>query len=198
MRITTKEIQELRNKTGVGMMDCKKALEDSSGDIEKAVDCLRKKGATVAVKRAEKEAKEGVVAVYSHGGRIGAMVEVNCETDFVAKNEDFKNFVRDIAMQVAAAAPKYLSRSDVPKEISQKEREIETEKLRDEKKPKEIIEKIIEGKLDKFYAEVCLLEQTFIKDDKITISDLLNEKLASIGEKIEIRRFERFELGETE
>jgi len=196
MSITTKEIKALREKTGVGMMDCKKALEETDGNIEKAIEGLRKKGAVTAVKRADKEANEGFVAVYSHGGRIGAMVEVNCETDFVAKNEDFRDFVRDIAMQVAAADPKYLSRSDVPKDISDKEREIEMDKLKDGKKPKEIIEKIIEGKLDKFYNEVCLLEQTYIKDDKIRVQDLLNEKLASIGEKIQIRRFERFELGE--
>jgi elongation factor Ts len=196
MSITTKEIQTLREKSGAGMMDCKKALEESAGDIEKAIDCLRKKGAATALKRADKEAKEGYVAVYSHGGRIGSMVEVNCETDFVAKNEDFKKFAMDIAMQVAASSPAYLSRSDVPKEVVAKEQEIEMEKIKGEKKPKEILDKIISGKIDKFYAEVCLLEQTYIKDDKLKVQDLLNEKLASIGEKIEIKRFVRFELGD--
>lgn len=195
MAITAKDIQDLRNRTGAGMMDCKKALEESEGDIEKAIEHLRKKGAATAAKRAEKEAKEGVVAVYSHGTRIGAMVEVNCETDFVARNEDFKEFVRDLAMQVAASSPAYVKREDVPTEILEKEKEIEAEKLKAEGKPAEIIEKILEGKLDKFFGEVCLLEQPFIKDCDLKVQDLLNEKIAKIGEKIEIRRFARFELG---
>lgn len=196
MAITTKEISELRGRTGAGMMDCKKALEESAGDMEKAIEFLRKKGAATAAKRAEREAKEGYVAVYSHGGRIGAMVEVNCETDFVSRNEDFQTFAKDIAMHVAASAPLYLKREDVPEEVVAKEREIEAEKLKAENKPAEVMEKIIEGKLNKFYEAVCLLEQPFVKECDKKISDLVNEKVASIGEKIEIRRFERFELGQ--
>lgn len=195
MAITTKEITELRNRTGAGMMDCKKALEESSGDIEKAIEHLRKKGAATAAKRAEREAKEGIVAVYTHGNKLGSMVEVNCETDFVARNEDFKAFARDMAMQVAASAPLYVSREEVPAEVLEKEKEIESEKLKAEGKPAEIIEKILEGKMDKFYGEVCLLEQPFIKDGSVKIQDLINEQIAKIGEKIQIRRFERFELG---
>lgn len=196
MAITTKEISELRSRTGVGMMDCKKALEESNGDMDKAIELLRKKGAATAAKRAEREAKEGYIAVYTHSGRIGAMVEVNCETDFVARNEDFQNFVKDIAMHVAAANPAYLSREDVPAEVIAKEREIEEEKLKAENKPAEVMEKIIEGKLNKFFADVCLLEQSFVKECDKKIEDLLNEKVASIGEKIQIRRFARFELGQ--
>lgn len=195
MPITAKDIQELRNRTGAGMMDCKKALEESKGDIEKAIEHLRKKGAATAAKRAEREAKEGLVATYNHGARIASMVEVNCETDFVARNEDFKQFVKDMAMQVAASAPAFVSREDVPKEVVEKEREIEAEKLKKEGKPAEIIEKILEGKMEKFYGEVCLLEQPFIKDCDVRVQDLLNEQIAKIGEKIQIRRFERFELG---
>lgn len=195
MTITTEDIKTLREKTGAGMMDCKKALEEAAGNFDKAVEHLRKKGALNAEKRADKEAKEGIVAAYTHGGRIAAMVEVNCETDFVAKNDNFKQFAADLAMQVAAAAPLYLKREDVPADIVAKEKEIELAKLEAEKKPKEIMEKIVEGKLDKYYGMVCLLEQPFIKDDKMTVTDLLNEKRVAIGEKIEIRRFERFELG---
>lgn len=195
MSITAKEIQELRNRTGAGMMDCKKALEESKGDIEKAIEHLRKKGAATAAKRAERDAKEGLIATYNHGSRIGAMVEVNCETDFVARNEDFKQFVQDMAMQVAASAPLYVSREDVPAAVVEKEREIEAEKLKAEGKPAEIVEKILAGKLDKFYGEVCLMEQSFIKDCDVKVQDLLNEQIAKIGEKIQIRRFERFELG---
>lgn len=196
MAITTKEITELRGRTGVGMMDCKKALEESNGDMEKAIEILRKKGAATAAKRAEREASEGYVAVYSHGGRIGSMVEVNCETDFVSRNEDFQSFAKDIAMHVAAAAPLYLTREDVPAEIVEKEREIESEKLKAEGKPAEVMEKILEGKLNKFFEAVCLLEQPFVKEMDKKIADLVNEKVASIGEKIQIRRFERFELGQ--
>lgn len=191
----SEDIQKLRKSTGAGMMDCAKALEESGGDFDAAIEYLRKKGAATAAKRADKEAKEGVIAVYSHGGRIASMVEVNCETDFVARNDDFKEFAREIAMQVAASSPEYLGREDVPKDVIAKEKEIELAKLKEEKKPKEVMDKIVEGKLEKFYAAVCLLEQPFIKDDKVKIKDLLNDKIASIGEKIEIRRFERYELG---
>jgi elongation factor Ts len=196
MAITTKDIQKLREMTGAGMMDCKKALEEEAGNFEKAIDHLRKKGAAIATKRADREANEGIVASYSHGGRIAAMVEVNCETDFVSKNDGFKQFAQDLAMQVSAAAPLYLSREDVPKDVLEKEKEIEMAKMKDEKKPKEVMEKILSGKMEKYYASVCLLDQPFIKDDKITVTDLLNEKRVAIGEKIEIKRFVRYELGE--
>jgi elongation factor Ts len=195
MGITAKEIAELRNRTGAGMMDCKKALEESKGDIEKAIEHLRKKGAATAAKRAEREAKEGVIAVYNHGTKIGTMVELNCETDFVARNENFQAFARDLAMQVAASSPLFVTRDEVPAELIAKEREIESEKLKNEGKPKEIIEKILEGKIEKFYGEICLMEQSYIKDCDVKVSDLLNEQIAKIGEKIQIRRFERFELG---
>lgn len=195
MAITTKDIAKLRESTGAGMMDCKKALEESNGDFDKAVEHLRKKGAAAGAKRADREAKEGIVAVYSHGGRIGAMVEVNSETDFVARNQDFQDFVKDIAMQVAASAPLYISREEVPAEVVEKEKQIELDKAKEEGKPADIAEKIVVGKMDKYFAQVCLLEQPFIKDQDKTVGDLLNEKLASIGEKIEIRRFARFELG---
>lgn len=196
MAISVEDIQKLREATGAGMMDCKKALEEENGVFEKAIENLRKKGAASAAKRADREAKEGIVAAYSHGGRIASLVEVNCETDFVSRNEDFKQFAADLAMQVAAAAPLYLSREDVPADVLAKEKEIELAKMGDTGKPKEITEKIITGKMDKYYASVCLLEQIFIKNDKITITDLLNEKRVAIGEKIEIKRFVRYELGE--
>jgi elongation factor Ts len=192
---TLEDIKKLREVSGAGMMDCKKALEESKGDMDKAIECLRKKGAAVAAKRAEREAKEGVVAIYSHGGRLGAMVEVNCETDFVAKNEGFKAFAQDLAMQVAGANPLYVSREEVPADVVAKEREIETEKLKGEGKPENIIEKILEGKLDKFYGEVCLLEQPYIKDPDLKVQSLIDEQVAKIGEKIQVRRFVRFELG---
>lgn len=195
MAITAKDVAELRSKTGAGMMDCKKALEESDGDIHKAVEYLRKKGAATSAKRAEKAANEGFIAAYSHGGRIASMVEVSCETDFVARNKDFQEFVREIAMQVAASAPDYISCEDVPENVIEKEKEIELEKVKDQNKPKEVLDKIIEGKLSKFYEGVCLLEQPYIKDDSKKVQDLLNEKIASIGEKIEIKRFERFEVG---
>lgn len=195
MTITAKEIAELRERTGAGMMDCKKALEESNGDIDKAIECLRKKGAATAAKRAEREAKEGIIATYSHGGRIASIVEVNCETDFVARSDDFKDFARDVAMQVAAASPLFVSREDVPEEVINKEKEIEMEALKDQNKPKEVMDKIIEGKMDKFFGEVCLMEQPFIKDPNLKVNDLLNDIVAKIGEKIQVRRFERYELG---
>jgi elongation factor Ts len=193
---TLEEIKKLREVSGAGMMDCKKALEESKGDMDKAIECLRKKGAAVAAKRAEREAKEGVIAIYSHGGRLGAMVEVNCETDFVAKNEGFKAFAQEIAMQIAGANPLYVSREEVPAEVVEKEKEIETEKLKAEGKPENIIEKILEGKLDKFYGEVCLLEQAYIKDPDLKVQSLIDEQVAKIGEKIQISRFARFAVGE--
>lgn len=192
---TLEEIKKLRDACGAGISDCKKALEESKGDFDKAIEYLRKKGAASAAKRADRVANEGYIATYSHGGRIAAMVEVNSETDFVAKNEDFKKFANEIAMQVAAAAPLFVSREEVPADVVAKEREIETEKAKAEGKPAEIAEKIVEGKLEKFYETIVLLEQPYIKDPAVKVQDLLNEKLAAIGEKIQIRRFCRFELG---
>ena len=195
MTIKTEDVVKLRKQTGAGMMDCKVALEAAAGDFEKAVEELRKKGAKVSAKRADRESKEGFVATYSHGGRIGAMLELNSETDFVAKNEDFRSFAMDLAMQVAAAAPEYISREDVPAEIIEKEKKLEIDKAIAEGKPKEIAEKIAEGKIEKIYQELCLLEQPYIKDDKIKVADLLNEKVAAIGENIKVGKIARFEIG---
>jgi elongation factor Ts len=195
MSASIEDIKKLRESCGAGMADCKKALEESNGDFDKAIEYLRKKGAASAAKRADREAKEGYIAVYTHGGRIASMVEVNSETDFVSKNEDFRKFVMEIAMQVAASAPLYVSREEVPAEVIAKEKEIEGEKLKAEGKPAEMIEKILEGKMEKYYEQVVLLEQPYIKDPELKVVDLLNEKLASIGEKIQIRRFCRYELG---
>jgi elongation factor Ts len=195
-KISTDMIKELREKTGVGMMECKKALTESNGDFEKAIDCLRQKGLATAVKKAGRTASEGLVESYIHMGKIGTLIEVNCETDFVARTEDFKELVRDIAMQIAAANPLYLSREDVPQDVIEREKEIYRVQVAD--KPPQVIEKIIEGKLDKYYTDVCLLDQVFIKDtdQKQKIKDLITEKIAKLGENIIIRRFARFQLGE--
>ncbi|NMW84591.1 translation elongation factor Ts [Peptoniphilus sp. AGMB00490] len=196
MAITAALVKELREKTGAGMMDCKKALSETNGDMDKAVDFLREKGLASVAKKSSRIASEGLVDSYIHGGRIGVLVEVNSETDFVAKNEEFKNFVRDIAMQVAAVAPKYVSREEVPAEEVEHERNILTEQARGENKPEHIIEKMVEGRLEKFYEEICLLDQDFIKDPDKKIKDILNDLIAKIGENIKIRRFVRFEVGE--
>lgn len=189
------DITKLREMTGVGMMDCKKALEEASGDFEKAIEVLRKKGAATAAKRAERAANEGIVVSYVHNGRIAALLELNSETDFVAKNEDFKQLASDLVMHVAAAAPEYVSPEDVPAEVVAKEREIEAAQIADSGKPAEIVEKIIAGKIEKYYAQVCLLKQPYIKNPDVTIEDLLNDKIAAIGEKLVVRRFIRYELG---
>ncbi|MBI4427268.1 MAG: translation elongation factor Ts [Candidatus Magasanikbacteria bacterium] len=197
MSFTASDIAALRTKTGAGMMDCKKALDESNGDTEKAVQILREKGILKAAKRADKIAAEGLVTSYIHGaGRIGVLVEVNCETDFVAKTDQFKQLVNDIAMQIAAANPKYLVPADVSAPDLEKEKNVYREQLKNEGKPMEMIEKIVEGKMSKYYGEVCLLNQLFIKDETKTIEKLLIEKTAEIGEKITVRRFVRFELGE--
>lgn len=197
MSITSSDIAALRAKTGAGMMDCKVALEETGGDSEQAIDLLRKKGVLKAAKRANKIAAEGIVASYIHaGGKIGVLVEVNCETDFVAKTDSFRALCNDIAMHIAAADPKYLSRDEVFAEDLAREREIYREQMKGEKKQAEILEKIIEGKLSKYYSEVCLLAQPFVKDESKTVERLLAEKTGEIGEKITIRRFARFELGE--
>lgn len=189
------DITRLRKMTGVGMMACKEALEEASGDFDKAIEILRKKGAATAAKRAEREVNQGVIVSYVHNSRIGALLELNSETDFVAKNEDFKNLAKELVMHVAAASPIYVSRKDVPVELIEKEREIEVAKMGDQGKTKEMTEKILEGKINKYLSGVCLMEQPYIKNPDITIEDLINEKTAAIGEKIAIRRFVRFELG---
>ncbi len=195
--ITTDLIKQLRDKTGAGMMDCKKALEETAGDMEKAIEFLRKKGAATAAKRADKAANQGVVEAYIHaGGRIGAMVELNCETDFVAKTPDFKALAHDLAMQIAAMSPRYIGRDQVEKVVIDKEIEIYTTQATNEGKPANVAEKIAKGRLDKFYQEACLMEQSFIKDSGKTIKDLLDEATAKVGEKIYIRRFMRYHLGE--
>ena len=195
--INAQIIAELRAKTGAGMVDCKKALDESAGNVEKAAQILCERGILKVAKRADKIAVEGLVASYIHGvGRIGVLVEVNCETDFVAKTDQFKQFVNDIAMQIAAANPKYLASADVSASDLEKEKDIYHEQLKNEGKPAEMIEKIVEGKMSKYYGEVCLLNQVFVKDETKTIEKLLIEKAAEIGEKITVRRFVRFELGE--
>ena len=195
--ITAEMVKQLRESTGAGMMDCKKALTDANGDMNKAVELLRERGIAKAVKKSGRVAAEGIVDAYIHGdGRIGVLVEVNTETDFAAKNEDFKAFVRDIAMQIAAARPEYVRREEVPAEVIEKEKEILRAQALNEGKPEKIVDKMVEGRLEKFYKEICLLEQPFIKDPDKTIQDLLTEKIAVIGENITIRRFARFEKGE--
>ena len=196
MAITAAMVKELREKSSAGMMDCKKALTETNGDMDKAVDFLREKGLASVAKKSSRIASEGIVEAYVHGGRIGVLVEVNSETDFVAKNEEFQNFVKDIAMQIAAVAPKYVSREEVPAEEVEHEKNILTEQARGENKPEHIIEKMVQGRLEKFYEEICLLDQDFIKDSDKKIRDILNDLIAKIGENIKIRRFVRYEVGE--
>lgn len=197
MAITAADVAKLRAQTGAGMLDCKKALEETNGDFEAAVDALRKRGAAKAAKRADKVAAEGTVTSYIHGaGRIGVLLEVNCETDFVARTDAFRALATDIAMHIAASAPKYLTRSEVAPELLEREKAVYHDQLIAEGKPAEMVAKIVEGKLGKFYGEICLMEQTFIKDEEKTIEQLLTAKISEIGEKISIRRFVRFELGE--
>nr|WP_281412930.1 translation elongation factor Ts [Geobacter grbiciae] len=195
--ITAAQVNELRKATGAGLMDCKKALTETGGDHEKAIDYLRKKGLAAASKKAGRVASEGAVGSYIHaGGKIGVLVEVNCETDFVARNENFQAFVKDIAMHIAAAAPQYVRREEVTADVVEREKEIYRAKARETGKPENIIEKIIEGQVNKFYADICLLEQQYVKDSDKTVQQFLNETIASIGENISIRRFVRYALGE--
>lgn len=197
MAISAAMVKELREKTGAGMLDCKKALEEANGDMQKATEILREKGLAAAAKKAGRIATEGVVESYIHGGgRVGVLVEVNCETDFVAKTDAFKAFVKDIAMQIAASSPRYVRREEVPQEELDKEREILRNQALNEGKPAHIVDKMVEGRMNKFYEEFCLMEQSFIKDPDKTIQQLLNEKIAQIGENISVRRFVRYELGE--
>jgi elongation factor Ts len=196
--ISSEIVKKLRDKTGAGMMDCKIALTETNGDMEQAVDYLRKKGAAVAAKRADRETNQGVVEAYIHaGGRIGAMVELNCETDFVAKTPGFKQLAHDIAMQVAAMTPQYVSREQIPQAVIEKELEIYKIQAQNEGKPAQFAEKISQGRLEKFFQETVLIEQSFIKDSGKTIKDIIDEETAKVGEKITVRRFLRYHLGES-
>lgn len=195
--VSAAAVKELREKTGAGMMDCKKALNETAGDMEKAIDWLRQKGLSAAAKKAGRAATEGAVASYIHGnGKIGVLVEVNCETDFVARNDAFQDLVRDIAMHVAAAAPLYVRREEVDPSVLERELDVYRGQLKEQGKPEKIWEKILEGKREKFYSEICLLEQAFVKDPDKTVQQLVNEAVAKIGENITVRRFARFVLGE--
>ncbi len=196
MTITSKMVKELRDKTNAGMMDCKKALTETGGDMEKAVDLLRQKGVAVAQKRAGRATSEGYLATYIHSdGKLGVMVEVGCETDFVAKNDDFRAFARDVAMHIAAANPAAIKREELPAEQVEREREIYRQQALDSGKPENIVDKIISGKMEKFFSEVTLMEQKFVKDPDLSIQDLLNELVAKLGENISIKRFTRFQVG---
>ena len=195
-QITAKLVSELREKTGAGMMDCKKALGEVNGDIEKAIDYLRQKGLAAAQKKQSRIASEGAVGSYIHGGKLGVLVEVNCETDFVAKSEDFQTFVKDVAMHVAAADPKFVRSSEMDQAFIDREVAIYTAQLKEEGKPEAMIPKIVDGKVKKLASEVCLLDQKFIKNPDISVQDLINELTIKVGEKIDVRRFVKFNLGE--
>lgn len=195
--ITAGMVKELRERTGAGMLDCKKALEEKNGDMEQAIEYLREKGIASAAKKAGRIAAEGVVESYIHGGgRIGVLVEVNCETDFVAKTPEFRELVKDIAMQIAASRPEYVSKEDVPESELEKEKHILKAQALNEGKPEKVVEKMVQGRIEKYYKEVCLLEQPFIRDPEITVNQLIINKISKIGENIKVRRFARFELGE--
>ncbi len=197
MEINAAQVKGLREKTGVGIMDCKKALRECNGDVDKAVDYLRKKGIATAQKRGGRATSEGQIQSYVHaGGKIGVLVEVNCETDFSAKTDDFSEFVRSLAMQIAATNPVSIDREGVPSDTLEKEKEIYSTQAKESGKPEKVIEKIVEGKIKKFYSEVCLLEQAYVKNPDLTIQDLLNEMMAKTGENVIIRRFVRYQLGE--
>ncbi|MBN2388898.1 MAG: translation elongation factor Ts [Anaerolineales bacterium] len=197
MEITTEMIKELRAATNAGVLDCRKALTEANGDFQKAVDYLREKGLATAAKRANREASNGVVELYSHGnGRVGVMVEVNCETDFVARSEQFRKFAHELTLQIAAGAPQYIRESDIPAEVLAHEKEIAMARAREEGKPENMLDRIAEGRLEKFKDEACLLRQTYIRDEETKIEKLLLDLVASIGENIVVRRFARWELGE--
>lgn len=198
MAITVDQIKALREQTGVGILDCRKALEDANGDYDLALENLRAKGLATAAKRADREASEGIVELYSHGdGRVGVMVEVNCETDFVSRSKEFRNFAHEIALQIAASAPHYIRVEDIPEDVLDLRRNILREQALEEGKPENIVDRIVDGRMDKYIQEICLLNQDYIRDDNITIEQLLLENIAAIGENVIIRRFERWELGES-
>jgi len=197
MEISMDLVKDLRQRTGAGVMDCRTALQEAKGNIEGAIDYLRKKGLATAAKKAGRIATDGLVSSYIHaGGKIGVLVEINCETDFVARTDDFQTFVKNIAMQIAAANPQYIRREEVPPDVLEKERQIYRTQALDSGKPEKVIDKIVDGKLERFYSEVCLLEQTYIKDSDQTVREVLEAMIAKIGENISIRRFARFQLGE--
>src|SRR4030043_756386 len=197
MEISVKLVKKLRQRTGAGVVDCKKALEEAKGNVDAAIDYLRRKGLATAAKKAGRIASDGLVSSYIHaGGKMGVLVEVNCETDFVAKTEDFQTFVKNIAMQIAAATPQYIRKEEIPGEVLEKEKDIYRTQALEGGKPQKVIDKIVAGKIERFYSEVCLLEQTYIKDSDLTIKELLEAMIAKIGENISIRRFSRFQLGE--
>jgi elongation factor Ts len=197
MEISVELVKDLRQRTGAGVVDCKKALQEAKGNMDAAIDYLRKKGLATAAKKAGRIATDGLVSSYIHaGGKMGVLVEINCETDFVAKTEDFQSFVKNIAMHIAAANPQYIRREEVPEEVLEKERDIYRTQALDGGKPQKVIDKIVEGKMERFYSEVCLLEQTYVRDSDLTIKELLDTLIAKIGENITIRRFTRFQLGE--
>ncbi len=190
-------VKELRGKTGAGILDCQKALQDTGSDIEKAIDLLRQKGLAAAQKKAGRETKEGLISSYIHSGsKIGVLLEVNCETDFVARNEEFRAFVKEVAMQIAASQPLFVRREDIPEDLVEREKNIYVAQVKESGKPETAWEKIIKGKLEKYYQEQCLLEQAFIKDPKITIQDLMAQKIAKLGENMTISRFTRYQLGQ--
>ncbi len=198
MAITTEMIKQLREATSAGILDCRKALEQSNGDYEKAVDFLRERGLAIAAKRSDRSASEGVVELYSHGnGRVGVMVEVNCETDFVARSESFRKFAHEIALQIAAASPTYIREEDIPAEVLEREAQVATGRAREEGKPEAVIPRIVEGYLKKFKDETVLMRQNYIRDEAMTIQELYNQTLVSLGENLIIRRFERWQLGES-
>ena len=195
--VTAQMVKELREMTGAGMMDCKRALEETDGNLEQAASKLREKGLAKAAKKAGRATAEGLVEAYVHmGGRIGVLVEVNCETDFVARTDEFKSFVHDVCMQVAAMNPRYVSREEVPAELVEKEKEVLKAQAAAEGKPAAVVDRIVTGRLDKFYSQICLLDQLFIKDDEKTVGTLLKETIAKLGENMQVRRFTRFEMGE--
>jgi elongation factor Ts len=198
MSFTAQDVKQLRERTGAGMMECKNALTEAGGDQEKAIDLLRTRGAAKAAKRADREATEGSVGAYIHmGGKIGVMIEVGCETDFVARNDQFQALVRDIAMHIAAAAPTSVSRSEIPADVLERERNIYREQMRESGKPEQIWDKIVDGKIEKFYAESVLLEQPYVKNPDQTVGQMINEISGKTGEKIEVRRFTRYQLGQS-
>lgn len=198
MEITAQQVNELRQRTGIGMMDCKKAMQEAEGNVEKAITILRKKGFARAKDRMNRETSEGLVGSYIHmNGKIGVLVEVNCESDFVSRNQDFQELVKNIAMHIAAADPQYVSSDQIPEEVLEEEKEIIRGQFKDSKKPPEIVEKIVEGKLGKFYSEVCLLNQAFIKDDKQTVEQLITTYVAKFGENVRVKRFARFALSDS-
>jgi elongation factor Ts len=198
MEITTEMVKDLRQATAAGVLDCRKALEAAEGDFEKAVDYLREKGLAKVAKRVDREAKDGLVVSYIHGGgRIGVLLEVNCETDFVARTDEFQGMVNDIALQIAAMAPRYIKREDIPASVIEHEKQLYRAQALEEGKPEAIVERIVDGRMEKFYNEICLLEQAFIRDEERTIDDLVKEQMTKTGENMVVRRFARFELGES-